>query len=256
MKDPSTSNGNCTIPPDATAVAMNVTAVNGTAGSFLTIWPSDIARPLASSLNWVPGSPPTPNKVDVKLSGNGMIGMFNNAGSVDLLADVVGYYQDHNHDDRYYTKAQIDAKVPASRSITISGSAFVGVSSTTPVDTDANYCRSIVAPPPSAWSLAASIELPVGATITKIVVMLQDGDGLGNSVAALLVRRTLGSETELTEVHTIGVVNGAYNLSATLVPPEPVTSGRYYTIAYSQTIATPDLSDAVCGAEVFYTEPG
>jgi len=103
------ANGLCNIPADATAVAMNVTAVGGTAGSFLTIWPSDVSdRPLASNLNWVPGSPPTPNKVDVKLSADGSINLFNLAGSVSVLADVVGYYADHNHDDRYYTKAQID----------------------------------------------------------------------------------------------------------------------------------------------------
>jgi hypothetical protein len=45
----------------------------------------------------------------VKLSADGSINLFNLAGSVSVLADVVGYYADHNHDDRYYTKAQIDA---------------------------------------------------------------------------------------------------------------------------------------------------
>ncbi|MEZ5251009.1 MAG: hypothetical protein R2713_17875 [Ilumatobacteraceae bacterium] len=35
------NNGNCSIPSSATAVAMNVTAVGGTATSFLTVWPAD-----------------------------------------------------------------------------------------------------------------------------------------------------------------------------------------------------------------------
>ncbi len=105
-------NGNCDIPADASAIAMNVTAVGGTAGSFLTIWPSDVTpRPTTSNLNWVPGSPPTPNKVDVKLSADGKINMFNLAGSVSVLGDVVGYYADHNHDDRYYTKTQADTQL-------------------------------------------------------------------------------------------------------------------------------------------------
>ena len=107
------TNGKCVLAGDATAVAMNVTSVNGTAGSFLTIWPSDTSLPLASSLNWAPGSPPTPNKVDVKLSATGTISLFNNAGTVDVLADVVGYYVDHNHDDRYFTKAEITTQLGA-----------------------------------------------------------------------------------------------------------------------------------------------
>jgi len=104
------TNGNCTVPSDAVGVAMNVTTVNGTAASFLTIWPEDAAKPLASSLNWIPGAPPTPNKVDVKLSATGAISLFNKSGSVDVLADVVGYYVDHNHDDRYYTKSEVYSK--------------------------------------------------------------------------------------------------------------------------------------------------
>jgi len=105
------TNGNCTVPADAIAVAMNVTAVNATGNSFLTIWPADADQPLASNLNYSPGAPPTPNKVDVKLSADGAIKLFNNSGTVDVIADVVGYYADHNFDDRYYTKPQIDATI-------------------------------------------------------------------------------------------------------------------------------------------------
>lgn len=116
------TNGNCTIPADATAVSMNVTAVGGTAASFLTIWPSDVApRPLASNLNWVPGSAPTPNKVDVKLAADGSINLFNLTGSVVVLADVVGYYADHNHDDRYFTETETDVKRARIASSTVAG---------------------------------------------------------------------------------------------------------------------------------------
>ena len=102
--------GTAPCPTDATAISMNVTTVDGTAASYLTVYPADAAAvPQASNLNWTPGAPPTPNKVDVKLSATGAIGIYNNAGSVNVLADVVGYYADHNHDDRYYTKAEIDA---------------------------------------------------------------------------------------------------------------------------------------------------
>jgi hypothetical protein len=86
--------GACGIPQTALGISMNVTVVNGTAASFLTIWPPDAtSRPEASNLNWGPGSPPTPNKVDVKLSDKGKVSFYNRFGSVDIIADIVGYYE-------------------------------------------------------------------------------------------------------------------------------------------------------------------
>lgn len=105
------TNGNCVVPADATAVAMNVTAVGPTADGYLTVFPADVGTtPLASNLNTKVGAPPTPNKVDVKLSPTGAIKVFNFSGTVNVLADVVGYYADHIHDDRYYTKAEVYTK--------------------------------------------------------------------------------------------------------------------------------------------------
>jgi sugar lactone lactonase YvrE len=116
------SNGNCVIPGDATTVVMNVTAVGATAGTFLTIWPADAAQPLSSNLNPSSGAPPAPNLVTVKLSAGGAINVFNKAGTVDVLADIVGYYASHAHDDRYYTETEINTKVPAAgQACTVAG---------------------------------------------------------------------------------------------------------------------------------------
>jgi hypothetical protein len=85
--------GNCIIPAKATAVSLNVTAVGGTANSFLTLWPSDASqRPSTANLNWVAGAPPTPNKVDVALSTDGRFSIYNRFGNVDVVVDVTGYY--------------------------------------------------------------------------------------------------------------------------------------------------------------------
>src|SRR5262245_9525537 len=40
------SNGQCTIPTTALGISANVTAVGGTAASYLTLYPSDAQRPL------------------------------------------------------------------------------------------------------------------------------------------------------------------------------------------------------------------
>jgi hypothetical protein len=106
--------GQCTaIPQTATGVSMNATSVNPTAPTFITIWPADATRPLASSLNALPGEPPTPNGVTTELSPTGEFSVYNLAGTVDVVIDINGYYIDHEHDDRYYTEDQIDASMPA-----------------------------------------------------------------------------------------------------------------------------------------------
>ena len=91
------TNGNCTIPAGAVGIMMNTTVVNGTAGSFLTVFPADATRPSASSMNWVAAQPPTPNEIAVKLSTDGKIKVYNLAGTVDVIGDVVGYFEDHVH---------------------------------------------------------------------------------------------------------------------------------------------------------------
>jgi len=101
------------IPDEATGISMNATSVNPTAPTFVTIWPAGVTRPLASSLNALPGEPPTPNAVTTQLSATGEFSVYNLAGTVDVVFDINGYYVDHDHDDRYYTEDEIDASTPA-----------------------------------------------------------------------------------------------------------------------------------------------
>jgi len=102
------SNGDCSIPADAVGVALNVTAVNPTAASYITVYPADAPKPLSSNLNVVAGQEPVPNAVTSDLSADGKISFYNHGGTVDVVADIMGYYADHNHDDRYYTKDYVD----------------------------------------------------------------------------------------------------------------------------------------------------
>jgi hypothetical protein len=78
------------VPPGATGVVLNVTVTNPTAGSYLALWPSDVARPNASNLNFGPAVT-IANMVSVKLSPAGTVSIYNQLGSVDVLADVVAY---------------------------------------------------------------------------------------------------------------------------------------------------------------------
>ena len=80
-----------------------------TGASFLTVFPTGAAQPVASNLNYVAGQAPVPNAVEVKIGAGGKISFYNNTGTVDVAADIVGYYVDHNHNDLYYTKEEVDA---------------------------------------------------------------------------------------------------------------------------------------------------
>jgi hypothetical protein len=78
---------------NVTAVALNVVATNVVGPpSFLTVWPTGQARPLASNLNYVPGVS-VPNLVIARVGVDGKVSLYNNLGSVDLAADIQGYFQ-------------------------------------------------------------------------------------------------------------------------------------------------------------------
>lgn len=101
--------GNCPAFAGASALELNVTALDATDPTFITLFPAGEALPTASNLNPVPGQPPTPNSVTVTLNDSGAFTAYNAFGSVNVVIDVVGYYEDHNHDDRYYTEVEVDA---------------------------------------------------------------------------------------------------------------------------------------------------
>ena len=94
-------NGNCDIPAEAVGLSLNVTAVGATAPTNVRIFPEAASIPEASNLNPVPGDGPVPNSVTTQLDGAGTFSVFNRFGTVDLVIDVNGFYEDHNHDDRY-----------------------------------------------------------------------------------------------------------------------------------------------------------
>jgi hypothetical protein len=75
------------------AVVLNLTATNPTSDGFLTVFPTGEARPDASNLNFEAGDS-VPNLATVKLGSGGRVTVYNPLGSTDVLADVVGWYDD------------------------------------------------------------------------------------------------------------------------------------------------------------------
>ena len=105
------------VPTGASSVVINVTAINPTSDGFVSLRPGDATgAPSVSTLNvTVGGTFPNGATITLPTTGGsaGQIQIWYEAyaatgGTTDLLIDVVGYYADHNHDDRYYTETEVD----------------------------------------------------------------------------------------------------------------------------------------------------
>ncbi|MGE0729049.1 MAG: hypothetical protein AB7Q92_13460 [Acidimicrobiia bacterium] len=79
------------VPPTATAVALTVTAVAPSAATYLTVYPSDVARPWASNLN-VRRDETVANLVFARIGADGNVAIANETGVANVVVDVVGYW--------------------------------------------------------------------------------------------------------------------------------------------------------------------
>ena len=78
------------VPATATAVALTLTAVTPTAATYCAVYPAGTS-PTVSNVNLKSGATAA-NAVVVKLPASGQLTFRNNAGDVDLVADLAGYY--------------------------------------------------------------------------------------------------------------------------------------------------------------------
>jgi len=81
--------GQFNVPPDATAVVLNVTVVSPSAPGFVTVFPTGASMPLASNIDYV-GGEVVPNLVEVGIGTNGQVSFYS-LSRTDLVVDVEGY---------------------------------------------------------------------------------------------------------------------------------------------------------------------
>ena len=83
------------VPADASTVVLNVTVTDATDSGFITVYPDGVPVPNASSLNFTRGWTGA-NSVTVKIGANGKVDLLHSGpGTLQLVADVFGYYQGH-----------------------------------------------------------------------------------------------------------------------------------------------------------------
>jgi len=85
----------CSVPADASSISVNATVTGPLQPGFLTMYPADSVRPLASSINFSAGQTRANNAIlPLSGDGNGRITVFaGSAGAVHFILDVNGYYK-------------------------------------------------------------------------------------------------------------------------------------------------------------------
>lgn len=73
------------------SVALNITTTDGTAPSFVTVWPTGTNRPPTSTVNFGANTV-VPNTIVVGVGTAGQISIFNSSGSVHVIADATGWF--------------------------------------------------------------------------------------------------------------------------------------------------------------------
>ncbi len=247
------TNGNCIIPNTATGIAANATSVNPTASSFVTIYPSDAAKPVTSNLNFVANAAPSPNQVTVGLSATGAINAYNNSGNVDLIIDIVGYYEVATTGTG--PQGPAGPLGPAGPACPTSGcveqysglSTQAGNSLATSSLDSAFGCRAFTAGSSAELPLA----LPVGAKISA--VSFSYIDNVAGPLQVSLWEITAPGSAEAISSNAFQSADSAtpQNADLTLLPsPLPAVSAT--AVPYLFIIGGPTAGQKFCGATVTY----
>ena len=176
--------GTCSgvVPDTATGLQLNVTAVNATQATFLTLYPQGAQRPVASNVN-VDSPAATPNAAAVTLNAaNGQFDIYNRFGSTDVVIDIAGFYTDHQHDgddiiNSSLTRVDI-ADEPGLASNSAPNPNPIGILDTlVSVDLHAPASGHVTV------SASAVLDFPNDATTDQVSCLIGDGT---NNVAATL----------------------------------------------------------------------
>ncbi|MER5641506.1 PKD domain-containing protein [Kitasatospora sp. NPDC002227] len=178
---------------EATALVLNVTAVNHTGGGYLAVYPAGQDRPTTSNVNFAAGQV-VPNLVTVPVGRDGEVSVYNRFGSTDVVVDVAGYYSVRTESgDRFTAQAPVrllDTRTPGHSAVASGVPASVRVRGLNGVPADATAAVLNVTATrgtgPSYFSLypeagkptgTSNLNFGAGQTVANQVVVPIGADG-------------------------------------------------------------------------------
>lgn len=162
------------VPANATAAVLNLTATQGTIGSYLTVYPTGTPLPATSNLNFAAGES-RPNLVVVPLGANGSVNIYNEAGQVHAVADLMGYFTPGSS-----SGATLDVGVP---SRVLDTRNAIGVGTSTPVP--ANSAVTLSLPGLPAGTTAVVLNVTVTAPANGGYLTVYPGSGAAPATSNL-----------------------------------------------------------------------
>jgi hypothetical protein len=235
------------VPPSGVdAVVMNVAVTSPTAAGWLTVFPKDEDFPLAASMNFTSGLT-VANLVVAKVGAGGAVSIANTrlpsdpqpgAGTVHVIADVVGYYQTGGAGSSLTsitpartldTRAPPNVPVQSNATITVDpavGTGLPAVGSYSGVVANV----TVVSPTQGGWltvfpsnaslPLATSLNFGAGTTVANLV---QIGVGADGRFKIANTRLPSGAQPGAGTVHVIVDIVGFFS-NGSSPPPPPYTT--------------------------------
>jgi hypothetical protein len=227
------------VPAGAKAAMLNVTATDTTRGSFLTVYPSTATRPTASDLNWTAGVT-IPNLTVATLGTTGAITFFNAAGSVDVVADIFGYFGA----TAGVSVSANPSSVPANGTTSLVTATVTNADGSPAIADNVNFALSGAA----CGSLSGANPTPTSAS-GKASITYHSSTTVGNcTVTATEATNGLSGTTTIAQT-------AVKNTIVTTATPNSVLANGSATSAISSTV-TNSVSGAVVGDVVSYTVSG
>ena len=188
------------VPAGADAVVVNLTGVTPSTATHLTAWQAGAPRPATSVLNVAAGAT-VANLAVVPLDARGRLAVRNQAGSVDVLGDVVGYLDEVSDDAttadsgvrQVVPRRAFDSRAPGNGALVAGTVRAVDLTDWTtgyPLPTHARAALvtlTVVSPSAdahlTAWAAGAprpttsNVNVPAGVTRANAALVPLDGEG-------------------------------------------------------------------------------